>query len=415
VDRNLRLLGIGAAIRTLGAALYNPFLALFLVNALGVSYLEVGVIFALVGGAQLPFAILGGLITDRFPRHRLILISLVAEAIATGGLAYAFALRSLAGAIAAALAGGLVTTSAGPAFSAYVADFAQGSERTRGFTWFRIGFNAGYSAGVTLGGLLIGPLGFASAVAAGAVIIAGGAAFVGVALEPSPRDRRRSARGGTGDDETEPRPVPRRGMVESLKILAHDRVALELLIAVALTALMVGQWGVTFPLFVRNVLGIPYSLLGIGLALNGLVVVFGQTATTNSVLGWRHTTIAVLAIGLYAVAFLGLGLAGLLAVAPVAAFFVSIVVLTIGENLITIPQNTLPSNLAPPEEIGSYNGAFGMVGGLGGILAVLVGGIVLGATQNPLLIWMLLLIPGIPAVVLFRHSATRLSPTVDRA
>ncbi|MGP8078846.1 MAG: MFS transporter [Thermoplasmata archaeon] len=415
MDRNLRLLGIGAGIRTLGAALYNPFLALFLVNELGVSYLEVGLIFVLVGGIQLPFAILGGLITDRFPRHRLILISLIAEAAATGGLAYAFALRSLPGAIGAALAGGVVTTAMGPAFSAYVADFAQGSDRTRGFTWFRIGFNAGYSAGVTLGGLLIGPLGFAAAVATGAVIIAGGAVFIGTSLEPSPRDSRRRASEGVGEPTPRTPPSPRRGMRESLRILARDRVALELLIAVALTSLMVGQWGVTFPLYVRNILKVPYSLLGVGLALNGLVVVFGQSATTNRVLGWRHTTIAVVAIGLYAVAFLGLGVVGLLTVAPVAAFFASVVVLTVGENLITIPQNTLPSNLAPPEEIGSYNGAFSMVGGLGGILSVLVGGIVLGATHNPLLIWTILLVPAIPAVVLFRHAATRLSPAVDRA
>jgi len=204
-------------------------------------------------------------------------------------------------------------------------------------------------------------------------------------------------------------------MVESLRILSRDRVALELLVAVALTALVVGQWGVTFPLYVRNVLGVPYSLLGIGLALNGLIVVFGQSATTQSVLGRRHTTIAILAIGLYGVGFLGLGIAGVLAFAPVVAFFAAVAVLTIGENLVTIPQNTLPSNLAPAEEIGSYNGAFSMVAGLGGILSVVVGGAVLESTSNPLLIWVLLLIPAVPAILLFRHAATRLSPVVDRA
>jgi MFS family permease len=415
VDRNLRLLGVGAAIRTLGAALYNPFLALFLVNELGLSYLDLGLVFGVVGGIQLPFAILGGLITDRFPRHRLILISLVAEALATAALAYAFSLRSLEGAIAAALAGGIVTTTAGPAFSAYVADFAQGSERTRGFTWFRIGFNAGYSAGVTLGGLLIGPIGFAAAVATAAVVIGGGAVFVGVALAPSPRDRERAAAASAGPTSSStPRP-PTRGMVASLRILARDRIAFELLVAIALTALVIGQWGVTFPLYVHNILRVPYSFLGVGLALNGLIVVFGQSVTTRSVLGWRHTTIAVLAIGLYAVAFLGLGLAGLLAFAPVGAFFASVTVLTVGENLVSIPQNTLPSNLAPTEEIGSYNGAFNMVGGLGGILSVVVGGAVLEATANPLLIWLLLLLPAVPAVLLFRDAAGRLDPAVDRA
>ena len=61
VDRNLRLLGFGAGIRTLGAALYSPFLALFLVNGLGLGYLEVGVIFVGVGAVQAPFSLAGGL------------------------------------------------------------------------------------------------------------------------------------------------------------------------------------------------------------------------------------------------------------------------------------------------------------------------------------------------------------------
>jgi MFS family permease len=416
VDRNLRLLGVGVAIRMLGNALYNPFLALFLVNVLGISYLEVGGLIAGVGVALLPFNFLGGLLTDRVGRRRLILLGLVGEAAATAGLAYAFAVRSLPEAVGAALAGGAITSVAAPAFSAYIADFAQGAERTRGFTFYRVGFNAGYSAGVTLGGLLIASIGFAGAVGVATIIIACGAAFLAFTLAPSPHDLR--LREGTStplQPSSLPSGKPARGMLESLHLLARDRTALELLLAFALAALVVGQWGVTFPLYVHNVLDIPYSLLGIGLALNGLVVVFGQTATTERVIGRRHTTIAMLGVGFYLVAFLGLGTAGLFELFPVVVFFAAVVVLTVGENLITIPSATLPSNLAPAGEIGSYNGAFGMVGGAGFIVSVLLGGAVLGYTANPLTIWLLLLLPAIPAVVLFRHAARRLTPVQDTA
>jgi MFS family permease len=415
VDRNLRLLGVGVAIRMLGNALYNPFLALFLVNVLHVGYLEVGEIIAGIGVALLPFNFLGGLVTDRLGRRRLLLLGLFAEAAATGGLAYAFWLHSLTGAILAALAGGVITTTAGPAASAYIADFAEGSERTRGFTFYRIGFNAGYSAGVTLGGLLIASVGFAGAVGVATIVVTVGATFLALTLQPSPRDRelvvgRRPLPGA----EPPPGPKPPT-MGESFRRLFRDRIALELLLAFLLAALVIGQWAVTFPLYVHNVLGIPYTLLGVGLALNGLVVVFGQTVTTESVLGRRHTTIAVMGLALYVVAFLGLGAAGLFAVFPTAVFFVAVVVLTVGENLITIPAATLPSNLAPEGEIGSYNGAFGMVGGAGFLVSVLVGGFVLSTTANPLLIWVLLLAPAVPAVVLFRHAATRLPLAKDRA
>lgn len=416
MNRNLRLLGVGVAIRMLGNALYSPFLALFLVNVLHVRYLEVGVIIAAVGLVLLPFNVLGGLLTDRFGRRRLILIGLAAEAGTTGALAYAFSVESLAGAIAAALLGGIVTTTAGPAASAYIADFAERSERTRGFTFYRIGFNAGYSAGVTLGGLLIASIGFAGAVAAAALLIATGAAFLAVTLEPSPRDLALREAAGSPRAVSSGPPDPRAGSLrESFRRLARDRVALELLVAFALGAVVLGQWGVTFPLYVHNVLNVPYSLLGVGLALNGLVVVFGQSATTESVIGRRHTTIAIGGLLLYVVAFVGLGAAGWIGVLPTVVFFVAVVTLTFGENLVTIPQATLPSNLAPPTELGSYNGAFAMVAAAGFLVSVLAGGAVLGAVTNPLVVWLVLCAPAIPAVVLLRHASHRLSAAQDTA
>ena len=416
MNRNLRLMGMGVGIRMLGNALYFPFLALFLLNVLRVDYVEIGIIIAGVGMVQIPFNYLGGLITDRFGRRRLILIGLVSESFATGGLAYAFSLHSLVGAIAAALVGGIITSAAGPAFSAYVADFAEGPERTRGFTFVRIGFNAGYSAGVTLGGVLITVVGFAGAVAVAALVMGGGATLMGLLLEPSPSDVLMKVGATDRADRASADPPRRpRSVRESFSILARDRVALELLIAFGLAALVVGQWAVIFPLYVHNVLGISYSLLGVGLALNGLVVVFGQTATTESVIGRRHTSIAIMGMLLYIVSFIGLGASGLFSLFPTAVFFLAVVVLTFGENLITIPQTTLPSNVAPEGEVGSYNGAFGAVGGAAFIISVLFGTVVLSLTANPLLIWLVLCVPAVPAVVLLRDAARRLSSTVDRA
>jgi len=415
VNRNLRLLGVGVGLRSFGNALYFPFLALFLVNQLHVGYIEVGIIIMGVGLAQLPFGLVGGALADRLERLHLILFGLVAEVGATCGLAYAFWLGSLTLAIATAAVGGCLPSLAGPASSAFIADFAEGPERTRGFTFFRIGFNAGYSAGVTLGGLLVTDLGFAGSVAVAAGVVAVGASFLAATLGPSPRDMaRRAGRLPSVAGPAKVAPAPR-SMRESFAILARDRVALQLLVAFFLASLVAGQWSVTFPLFVHNVLGITYSFLGIGLALNGLVVVFGQTATTESVIGQRHTSIAIWGLGLYTLAFLGLGAAGLFGTFPVLVFFIAVVVLTIGENLVTIPQATLPSNVAPKEELGSYNGAFGIAGGIGFIVAVVLGGLVLSLTANPLAIWAFLVAPVLPAVILFRSASRRLRPEHNRA
>jgi len=417
MNRNIRLLAIGTGVRMLGNALFGPFIALFLHNVLSVGYVEIGLIIVFVGSVQIPFSVLGGLLADRMRRKTLMLLGLLAEATTTSVLAYAFSIQSLVLAVGAAAIGGSVAALAGAAFSAYIADFAEGPERTRGFTWMRIGFNAGYAAGVAMGGLLIGFVGFAGGVATAAAVIFVVTLAMYFLLDQSPRDQRAAMA-----PPTQVGPLPsadptgvKRSIGDSIRVLARDRTALEVAVAFALVAFLVGQWSFVYPLYVHNVLGISYSLLGIGLALNGLVVVFGQNATTDRVLGRRHTSTAILGMAFYAVAFLGLGAAGLWNVVPVVVFFASVVVLTIGENLVSIPQMTMPSNLAPPEEIGSYNGAFGAFVAIGSILASLAGGVVLALTSNPLLIWLILLSPAVPAIVLLRIAARHIPDKANRA
>jgi MFS family permease len=416
MNRNIRLLAFGVGVRMLGNALYGPFIALYLHNVLAIGYVELGLIIVFIGAIQIPFGIVGGLISDRMARKTLMVIGLASEAGLTGLLAYAFSIESLPLALGAAAVGGSISSMAGPSFSAYIADFAEGSDRTRGFTMYRIGFNAGYAAGVALGGLFITIIGFAGGVAIAAVIIAGATGILYALLEPSVRDRVETSKNNHPPlAETTPTGAPRRTLAESMRILVRDRIALEVALAFTLASFVAAQWAIIYPLYVHNILGISYSLLGVGLALNGLVVVFGQSATTESVIGWRHTTIGLLGLVLYGIAFLGLGAAGLWNTLPVVVFFASVVVLTLGENLVAIPSSTLPSNLAPKDEVGSYNGAFNAFGAIGFLAATLAGGVVLAFVTNPLLIWIILLVPAVPAILLLRHAGRRIPAEMNRA
>ncbi len=416
MNRNVRLLAFGVGVRMLGNALYGPFIALYLHNVLAIGYVELGLIIVFIGAVQIPFGVVGGLISDRMARKTLMVIGLASEAGLTGLLAYAFSIESLPLALGAAAVGGSISSMAGPSFSAYIADFAEGSERTRGFTMYRIGFNAGYAAGVALGGLFITVIGFAGGVAIAAVIIAGATGILYALLEPSVRDRVEASKGNLPTTaETASAGAPRRTLADSMRILVRDRIALEVALAFTLASFVAAQWAIIYPLYVHNILGISYSLLGVGLALNGLVVVFGQSATTESVIGWRHTTIGLLGLVLYGIAFLGLGAAGLWNTLPTVVFFASVVVLTLGENLVAIPSSTLPSNLAPKDEVGSYNGAFNAFGAIGFLAATLAGGVVLAFVTNPLLIWVILLVPAIPAILLLRHAGKRIPGEMNRA
>ncbi|MGI0071902.1 MAG: MFS transporter [Thermoplasmata archaeon] len=416
MERNLQLLTVGVAIRSVGAALYNPFLALFLYSVLHVGYLEIGLIFVGVGGIQIPFGIVGGFWTDRVGRRRLIGLGLATETVLTAALAYAFEVRSLELAVAAAAVGGALLAATGSAYSAYAADWATGPDRTRAFTWYRIGYNAGFSTGVALGGVLVASVGFTSAVAIAAVLIAGATVFVFAFIGPSPfdlalRDRPSIASAPPAGTDVKPRSTLR----ASFSKLLQDRVALLVAAGFALVYVTSGQWNVTFSLFVHNKLGISYTLLGIGLALNGLIVVFGQSITTESVIGRRHTSLAIVGSLLYAVAFLLLGVSALWLLLPGAIFLAAVLVLTLGENLLAIPTSTLPSNLAPGGEIGAYNGAFNASLSAAALAATFFGGAVLSAVANPVWEWVLLALPTIPGIILLRYAAGRIPGRADRA
>lgn len=414
MDRNVQLLAAGFGIRSFGAALYNPFLALFLYSVMHVGYLEIGVIFVGVGAVQLPFGIVGGLWTDRVGRRKLIILGLATEAVLTTALAYAFDVRSLELAIAAAAIGGSVLAATGASYAAYLADWSTGSDRTRAFTWYRISYNAGFAIGVSVGGILVGFVGFTGALLVAAGVIAGATVFVSVLIHPSPFDQRLQ-RGATSPSAPSGSTPAGRSLRQSFSILSRDRVALLVATAFAFTWLTASQWNVTFALFVHNKLGIDYSLLGIGFALNGVIVVVGQSFTTESLIGRRHTSIAILGTMLYVVAFLLLGVSALWMLLPGVIFLVAVVVLTIGENCQAIPTTTLPSNLAPTGEVGSYNGAFQTFLSAASLAAIFFGGAVLSAVPNPLWEWVVMILPAIPGVILLRLAARWIRPEVDRA
>jgi MFS family permease len=412
MDRNLRYLGVGAGVRALGLSLAGPFFTLYLRNILRIDYTTIAVATVAVSVLPLIVVAFGGLLTDRFGRRRLVLLAIAGEAGTMFGLAALMQAGSFVGVVVGLAVLGIVGTVGGPALSAYVADFSQGSERTIAFTWVRIGHNAGFAGGVFAGGALIGFLGFVPVAVLAGVSTAAGVLFLLVTLDPSPYDR--VLRHGGVAAEGMP-PVVRPGTVaRSVRILAHDRVFLAFCVVSSLGGMMIVQWAFAMPLFVHQNLQLSYAVIGAGYALNGLIVVFGQTITTQLLLGHRHTSAAALSTALYAGAFVLLGVAGQFNIAPAALFFLYVIVLTIGENVGAVPSQTLPSNLAAAGEVGAYNGAYQTLAGIGPLLGMLLGGFVLSTIGSPMLLWLILILPGIPAGVGFVLVGRRVAPGPNR-
>ena len=424
MESDLRLLGFVAGIRAFGFFMFQAFLSLYLHNVLGLGFALVGTLILVYGVPPLLLSPIAGLLTDRYGRRRLLILGLAGEAGGALFLAYGMLVGSLLLVSAAVTLGFLFGQALGPpANSAYVADLAEGSERTKGFTWIRVGFNAGAGVGVALGGLLVGILGFPAVAALASAFIGAATVLVAVRLHPSPYDVRLRASPRVAAANGASVAVPsgsllgtgHASMRHSLGLLVADRLFLEACLAFALAALVAGQWAVTFQLYVNSTLGLSYDIIGVGLALNCFIVVFGQTRTTRAVLGRRHTWVGGIGVVLYVIAFLAIGASGKWGIAPLALFVAAVVVSTLGENFMAIPQTTLPSNMSPEREIGNYNAAFQTVTGAAWLFSVFFGGLVLSLVPDPLLEWTILMLPAIPSLLLLQHVARRIPAAANRA
>ena len=171
----------------------------------------------------------------------------------------------------------------------------------------------------------------------------------------------------------------------------------------------------TFQLFANTKLNLSYTIIGFGVATNAIIVVFGQMYMTNSALNRRHTSIGIAGILLYCIAFIGIAVSAEWIVFPLMVFFIATIISTFGENLMSIPQSTLPSNIAPTKGIGYYNGIFQTAMATGWLVSTFFGGIILEFVNNSLLIWFILISPAIPAVFILAHVSKKIPDRMNRA
>jgi MFS family permease len=402
LNKNVRLLGVAMGLRLFGAAMVYPFLSLFFYHVAGLGYAVIGALILLVSVLPLAVSPFGGLVTDRHGRKRVFILGLGGEAASV----FLLALSMRYGFVPGVLVGGALTGVAGsiaqPAIQAYVADMTDIPQRAMAYTWVRIGFNGGYTAGVVVGAILVAFVGYANTAFVTAGLLASGILFMLLLLDSSPYDE--ALKRGEA-----PAPGARPGtMANSFRVLGRDRTFLVLCFASLFAGLVYGHWGTTFVLFSNTVLLVSVAALGPFLAINGLIVIFGQVPMTRMMTGRKHTFSGVLAVVMMGLAFVALGGFSLVAGAALVGVLSFVVLLTIGENLGAIPSMTLASNVAPPSEIGNYNGVFGLFNGIGNSIAPAFGGVVLGAVANPLLVWLILAVPCIPAILLFQWAGTRI-------
>jgi MFS family permease len=378
----------------LGGYLLYPFFALYLTRRFGMGMTQVGVLFAFFAISSFAGTAIGGALTDRLGRKRMLIFSLVSTSLSSVvmGLVDSPQLFFLV-----AILTGVFTDTGGPAHQAMVADLLPARQRAQGYGIIRIAFNVSAAVGPAIGGFLA-TRSYLSLFIADAVISLITAMIVLVSLpETKP--------------QTEAGEVPESlgGTFRGYSHVFRDTMFMLFLGACILMGLVYMNMNTTLGVYLRDVHGIPESAYGLILTLNAAMVVFFQFPITRRIEDSPPMMMMALGSALYAIGFAMYGF-----VSTYALFLGAMVVITIGEMLVAPVSQAVVANLAPDDKRGRYMAVFGFSFGIPFAIGPLLAGRIMDSA-DPQLLWTIAGLVGVAATAGFLWLHRQIRPASARS
>ncbi len=346
---------IGTLVNRAGTFI-EPFFVLYLTGPRHVSVQTAGFVLTAWGLGSLLSQPIGGVLTDRFGRRATLAASLSATALALLTLSFA---RGLPQITVLVFVLGVVADMYRPAASAAVADLVAEPDRTRAYALQFWAVNLGFSVAATSAGLLV-HLGFGLLFALDAVTTF---AFGMLALRFVPETRPKTDH------------APAR-LGDPLRLFRADRLLLAAIVLVLIYAVLYAQVNIILPLAITD-RGLSASVYGYVIALNGVLIVFGQPLT----LGWLSRTSRRFSLPA-GMALVGIGVGSTSFCHSRWQFGLSVVIWTIGEIITAGSFQALVAALSPTHMRGRYAGTLGLAWGAAGLLGPLLGASGYAASNN---------------------------------
>ncbi len=366
---------------TMGWSIASPFLALYLHDERNLSMSLVGWIF-LAGGLCTGAAnIIGGMLSDRLGRRRLLIVSSALGAISSAAMAVLVSfsaptwLVSLMYVVSHTI-GGI----GGPTLGAIIADLSPKERLAESYAVVRTGGNFGFAIGPALGGFLISYWSYGW--------VLGIAAIVGVAITVVIYLCLKETHGGS-----------RAGVnLRSTLAVAGDFRFLVFTVASLLLVLSIAHMGSTMSVFAVNRLGFSTGQYGLLLTANGILVMLFQYPVARWVGRMGRSAGLILGSVFYAVGYLSLGW-----FTSFGLTLLTIVLITAGEVTVSPVTSAVVAESAPPDMRGRYMGFFGLTQTLGLAISPLFGGVLLdGFPAESRAIWGIIASVGMMAAIVFR-------------
>lgn len=356
-------------IDSVGGTLLFPFFSLYITGKFNVGMTQAGMVLAMFSIFGVAGNMIGGALTDRFGRRKLILFGLVFSALSTLTLGL---VNSLAVLFPLAAFIGLLSDVAGPAHQAMMADILDEKQRQEGFGLMRVVRNLAWIIGPSIGGFLASRS-FMLLFVIDAIVSCIVAVIFFIAMPETKPEHH--------DEEN---PKPHESIWKTIAgygIVLKDFAFMAFIVAAILMGAVYQQMYNSLSVYLRDNHSIDPQGYGFLMTTSAITVILFQFWVSRNIK--RRPPFAIMAFGTLFYMF-GFSMFGF--VSAYWLFMSAIVVITIGEMLIMPTSQTLAANFAPEEMRGRYMAIFGLTWLLPSTFAPMLAGLILD-NLNPNLLW----------------------------
>ena len=350
----------------LGGFMLYPFFALYLTQKFAIGMSTVGILFGIFSVSGMVGSALGGAIADRMGRKVVIIISLILSSLSALGMGFAPTLGIF---IAVVVVVGTLSSIGHPAHEAVVADLLPPDKRAEGYGIIRVVFNVAVIIAPPIAGLLIANS-YLTLFIVDAVISLISAAIVLLALpETKPQAHAHS------------KPETMKQTFGGYRRVFKDAPFLAFIGVTVLMTLVYMNMNSTLGVFLRDQHGLPAIRYGSLLSINAIIVVLFQFWMTRRLEKYRPMLMMAAGSLLYAIGFAMYGF-----VPTFALFVIAMLIITVGEMVVSPFQQSLVASFAPEDMRGRYMAVSGLSWSISFAVGPYFAGLILDSA-NPNVRW----------------------------